>query len=112
MRPGAIAKLGLGYDDVRNVKGDIIGDSSSGRGCEGPERNYLGFASIHHGIGGASYITGYPDDHPSHSTGDVDIMNATTLALAIVAAVLHRNSTGEGQFIDYSQCEGVSALIG
>lgn len=112
MRPGAMAKMGLSYADFRNVRDDIIGASSSGRGCQGPERNYLGFASIHHGIGGASYITGYPDDHPSHSTGDVDIMNATTLALAIVAAVLHRNSTGEGQFIDYSQCEGVSALIG
>jgi crotonobetainyl-CoA:carnitine CoA-transferase CaiB-like acyl-CoA transferase len=112
MRPGAMAKLGLSHADFLRVNDSIIGASSSGRGCEGPESNYLGFASIHHGIGGASYITGYPDDHPSHSTGDVDIMNATTLALAIVAAVVHRNRTGEGQFIDYSQCEGVSALIG
>lgn len=112
MRPGAMAKLGLGHDDFRQVRDNIIGASSSGRGCEGPESNYLGFASIHHGIGGAAHITGYPDDHPSHSTGDVDIMNATTLAFAIVAAIFHRNRTGEGQFIDYSQCEGVSALIG
>lgn len=112
MRPGAMAKLGLGFDDFLKVKPNIIGASSSGRGCEGPEHNYLGFASIHHGIGGGAFTTGYPDDHPSHATGDVDIMNATTLALSLVAAVLHREKTGEGQFIDYSQCEGVSSLIG
>lgn len=112
MRPGAMAKLGLGYEDFRKVKDNIIGASSSGRGCEGPESKYLGFASIHHGIGGGAHITGYPDDHPSHATGDVDIMNATTLAFALVAAILHREQTGEGQFIDYSQCEGVSSLIG
>ncbi|HJN52560.1 MAG TPA: CoA transferase [Pseudomonadales bacterium] len=112
MRPGAMAKLGLSYDDFLGVRPNIIGASSSGRGCEGPESEYLGFASIHHGIGGGAYITGYADDHPSHSTGDVDIMNATTLAYAIVAAIFHRVETGEGQFIDYSQCEGVSALIG
>lgn len=112
MRPGALAKLGLGFEEFRKVKSDIIGASSSGRGCEGPESKYLGFASIHHGIGGGAFITGYPDDHPSHATGDVDIMNATTLAFALVAAILHRDRTGEGQFIDYSQCEGVSSLIG
>ena len=41
MRPGAMAKMGLGHDDFRKVNDNIIGASSSGRGCEGPERNYL-----------------------------------------------------------------------
>ena len=39
-------------------------------------------------------------------------MNAVTLAFAIVAALHHRAATGEGQFIDYSQCEGVTSLLG
>jgi benzylsuccinate CoA-transferase BbsF subunit len=67
---------------------------------------------VHQAIGGGAYITGYPDDHPSHSGGDMDLMNAITTAYAVVAALHHRNRTGEGQFIDYSQCEGVTSLLG
>ncbi len=55
---------------------------------------------------------GYPDDAPCHSGGDVDLMNATNTAYATLAALHHRMQTGEGQFIDYSQCEGVSSVIG
>lgn len=112
MRPGALGKIGLDYESLCELRPDIIGASSSGRGTTGPESEYLGFASIHHALGGNAYITGYPDDHPCHTTGDVDIMNATTLAFALMAALHHRNRTGEGQFIDYSQTEAVSSLIG
>lgn len=112
MRPGALARLGLGYEDFRKVRDDLIVASSSGRGSQGPESNYLGYAMVHHGVGGGAYITGYPDEDPAHSLGDVDLMNAMTLAYAILAALYHREQTGEGQFIDYSQCEGVSSLLG
>lgn len=112
MRPGALSKLGLGYENLRELKEDIIVASSSGRGTSGPESQYLGYAMIHHALGGNAYITGYPDDHPCHTTGDVDIMNATVLAYAILAAIHHRDRTAEGQFIDYSQTEAVSSLIG
>ncbi|MBW2051285.1 MAG: CoA transferase [Deltaproteobacteria bacterium] len=113
MRPDAMIKLGLGYKDLRKINPEIIVISSSGRGHEGPESQYLGFATIHHAIGGGTYITGHTDGHPSHgSPGDVDLMNAATAAYATVAALHHRKKTGEGQFIDYSQCEGVSSIIG
>lgn len=112
MRPGALDKLGLGYNALAELKQDIIVASSSGRGTTGPECQYLGYAMIHNAIGGSAYITGYPDDHPCHTTGEVDIMNATTLAFAILAAIHHHIRTGEGQFIDFSQCEAVSSLIG
>ena len=104
--------LGLGYDDLRAVREDLIVASSSGRGHGGPESKYLGYAMVHQSVGGGSYITGYPDDHPSHSGGDVDLMNAITLAFSVVAALHHRARTGEGQFIDYSQCEACSSLLG
>jgi crotonobetainyl-CoA:carnitine CoA-transferase CaiB-like acyl-CoA transferase len=112
MRPDALAKLGLGYDDLRRIKADLIVASSSGRGHGGPESRYLGFAMVHQSVGGGAFISGYADDHPTHSGGDVDLMNAITLAFAVVAALHHREQTGEGQFIDYSQCEGCSALLG
>jgi crotonobetainyl-CoA:carnitine CoA-transferase CaiB-like acyl-CoA transferase len=112
MRPGAMHKLGLGHEALRALKPELVVASSSGRGYTGPERDYLGFASVHQGIGGGAWITGYADDHPCHSGGDVDLMNAMTLALAVVAALHHREESGEGQFVDYSQSEGVAALVG
>jgi len=113
MRPGAMAKLGLGYEDLRKIRPDIIVLSTSRAGHSGPESHYLGFAPIHYGYGGGAYISGYPDDHPTQSgPGDVDLMNALTAAYGLIAALYHRYQTGEGQFIDYAQCEGVSALIG
>jgi crotonobetainyl-CoA:carnitine CoA-transferase CaiB-like acyl-CoA transferase len=112
MRAGAMKRLGLGYEDLRRIKEDIIVLSSSSRGQEGPHKDYAGYATIHHAIGGGAYITGYPDEPPCHSTADVDLMNATTAAYAVLTALFHRVQTGEGQFIDYSQCEGVTSLIG
>lgn len=112
MRPGSMVRLGLGYEELRKLRSDIIVVSSSSRGHQGPQKDYAGYATIHHAIGGGAYITGYADDAPSHSVGDVDLMNATTVAYATLAALYHREQTGEGQFIDYSQCEGVSSLIG
>ena len=112
MRAGAMTKMGLDYEELCKVRPDIIVLSMSSRGQEGPQKDYAGYATIHHAIGGGAYITGYPDDHPCHSTGDVDLMNGTTAAFSALAALYHRMETGEGQFIDFSQCEGVTSVIG
>ena len=112
MRPGAMVKLGLDYENLREANPELIVASSSGRGHGGPETEYLGYAMVHQGVAGGAHISGYPDDHPTHSGGDVDLMNAITLAFSIVAALHHREGSGEGQFIDYSQCEGVSSILG
>lgn len=113
MRPGAMENLGLGYKDLQQVKKDIIVATLSSRGYGGPHTDYLGFATIHQAIGGLAYISGYPESHPTHGTpGDADLMNGITLAFASLAALNHRHRTGQGQFIDFSQCEGVSSSIG
>ncbi|MBU4319317.1 MAG: CoA transferase [Proteobacteria bacterium] len=113
MRPNAMVKLGLGYEALQKIKSDIIAITLSSRGYNGPETDYLGFASIHQSVGGLSYITGHTNDHPTHGTaGDADLMNGISTAFLAVAALHYRNQTGKGQFIDYSQCEGVSSLLG
>ena len=112
MRAGSMARMGMGYDELRKIKSDIIVLSLSSRGQEGPQRDYAGYATIHHAIGGGAYITGYPDDAPCHNLGDVDLMNSNTAAFAILTALYNREQTGEGQFIDCSQVEGVTSLIG
>jgi crotonobetainyl-CoA:carnitine CoA-transferase CaiB-like acyl-CoA transferase len=112
MRPGVMAKLGLGYEDLKKIRADIICVTLSSRGYGGPETDYLGFATTHQSIGGLTYLSGYPDDHPTHGSADADIMNSMVAAYITIVALHHRRKTGEGQFIDISQCEAVTSLIG
>jgi crotonobetainyl-CoA:carnitine CoA-transferase CaiB-like acyl-CoA transferase len=112
MRPGALDKLGLGAADLHALKPELIVASSSGRGRGGPHTELLGYAMVHQGIGGGAYVSGYPDEPPTHSLGDVDIMNAMGLAFAVLVALAARERSGRGQVVDYSQCEGVTSLLG
>jgi crotonobetainyl-CoA:carnitine CoA-transferase CaiB-like acyl-CoA transferase len=108
-----MVNLGLGYEDLKKMRSDIIAITLSSRGYGGPETDFLGFASIHQSVGGLTHISGHPDGHPTHgSGGDADIMNGLVAAFITIAALHHRDRTGNGQFIDISQCEGVTSLIG
>jgi len=112
MRPGVMDRLGLGYDDLKAVKPDIIMLSSSAVGATGPERTYAGYAPTFAAMGGHAYITGHADGPPMPLSGAVDLRVGTTSAFAILAALYFRARTGKGQHIDLSSTEAVSALIG
>jgi len=112
MRPGVIERLGLGYEVVREVKPDIVYLSSSACGQTGPERKYVGYAPTFAALGGASFITGYEDWPPSNFMGSIDLRSATTSAFAILAALVYRQRTGEGQFIDLASQETIAVMIG
>ncbi|MCK4242059.1 MAG: CoA transferase [Dehalococcoidia bacterium] len=112
MRPGVMERLGLGYEALQEVKPDIIYLSSSARGAHGPERTYVGYAPSFAALGGISCITGYPDGAPAQMYGEIDLISATTSAFAILAALNHKQRTGEGQHIDLSSSEATSVLIG
>ncbi len=87
MRAGTMGRIGLGYEELRRVNPKIIMLGSSARGATGPESHYAGYATVHHAVGGAAEITGYPDGPPSTTFGDVDLMNATASAFAVIAAL-------------------------
>lgn len=112
MRPGAMERLGLGYEALKEVKPDIIYLSSSARGTTGPEREYSGYASHFAALGGIAYITGIPNSEPARGGGEMDLLSGATSAYALLAALNHRRNTGEGQHIDLSSSEVVSVLIG
>jgi len=112
MRPGVLDRLGLGYQDLRAVKPDIIMLSSSAVGATGPEASYAGYAPTFACMSGAVEITGYPDQPPSPLSGAVDLRVGTTAAFAVLAALHHRERTGEGQNIDLSSTEVMSSMIG
>jgi benzylsuccinate CoA-transferase BbsF subunit len=111
-RPGVMERFGLAYHQIREFKPDIIMVSSSARGSEGPEKTAIGFASVFGAIGGLSYITGYPDSPPAEMRLPMDLASATVTAFATMAALVEKETTGEGQFIDLSSAEVPSCFIG
>jgi len=112
MRPGVMDKLGLGYKDLVKVKPDVIMLSSSGFGSSGPYREYAGYAPIFAAFGGLAHLTGYEDGDPNTMSGVMDLRVGTASAFILLAALMHRQKTGEGQYIDLSSSECVSALVG
>jgi crotonobetainyl-CoA:carnitine CoA-transferase CaiB-like acyl-CoA transferase len=110
MRPGVIERLGLGYAALREVKPDIVYLSSSACGQTGPDRENVGYAPNFAGAAGLSHVTGYPDWPPSILSGAIDLRSATTAAWAILAALLYRQRTGEGQHIDLASQEAIALL--
>jgi benzylsuccinate CoA-transferase BbsF subunit len=112
MRPGVMDRLGLGYEELRKVRPDIIYLSSSACGATGPERGYVGYAPTFAALGGADYLTGYPDAAPQPMSGSIDLRSAATSAFVLLAALCYRQKTGEGQHIDLSSQETISVLLG
>jgi len=112
MRPGVLERLGLGYEDLRQVKPDIIMLSSSAVGGTGPERLYTGYAPTFAAMGGMAYITGRAGGRPAPLMGTIDLRVGSTGTFAVLAALYHRKMTGEGQHIDLSSAEAVSCLMG
>jgi benzylsuccinate CoA-transferase BbsF subunit len=110
---GVMDKLGLGYDVLRQIKPDIIMISMSGYGAFGPESGYVSYGPAQAPLSGLSSLTGFPDFPPMHvgfSYGDPN--GGLHGAFAILAALMHRARTGEGQYIDMSQMETSIALLG
>ncbi|MDP6979126.1 MAG: CoA transferase [Myxococcota bacterium] len=112
MRPGVLDKLGLGYDDLSEVRPDIIMLSSSAVGATGPEGRYAGYAPTFACLSGITSISGHADEPPIALSGSVDLRVGTMSAFAVLAALHHRKRTGEGQDIDLSSTETMSAMMG
>jgi crotonobetainyl-CoA:carnitine CoA-transferase CaiB-like acyl-CoA transferase len=111
--PGTLARMGLNYDDLRSLKPDIIVLEMPAFGNTGPmaAHNALG-PSMEFFCGMASFI-GYDDGEP-YTTGPayVDPIGGYNGAAAIMTALVHRQRTGEGQYIEMSQTEAAMPFIG
>lgn len=112
MRPGVLDRMGLGYEDLRRVREDLVMLSSSAVGATGPERTYAGYAPTFACLSGVASISGHPDDPPLPLSGSVDLRVGTAAAFAVLAALLHKARTGQGQHIDLSSTEVMSSMIG
>lgn len=112
-RPGVMAKLGFGYDDLTRLKKDLIVVSLSAFGDSGPYAGYGGYGAVMEGVGGIQSLTAYDKNAKPSRIKELDITNGLAGACAVMTALLHRQKTGTGQYIDLSQLEAAThALIG
>jgi crotonobetainyl-CoA:carnitine CoA-transferase CaiB-like acyl-CoA transferase len=114
---GVMDRLGLGYDELRKLKPDVIMISFSGYGATGPKKHFIAYGPAQVPMIGLASVSGYPGRGPSEiGMAYGDPIAGLHAALAVLAALDHRERSGEGQFIDMSQWEcaiglGAEALM-
>ncbi len=105
MAGGTMKRMGLGYEELKKVKPDIIMLSSSVQGQTGPRSVLPGFGIHLAALAGLRYITGWPDREPADLEVYTDFIISHFAIPTILAALLYRRRTGKGQYIDMSQYE-------
>ena len=100
-KPGRLASMGLGYDDLKELKQDIILCSISAMGQTGPLAQKPGYDYIAQAYAGVTSMIGDPNDAPSIPLlGVGDVSTGVHGAFAVLAAIYHRDRTGRGQHLD------------
>ncbi len=104
--PGNMQKFGLDYATLSRSRPGLVMLSTCMRGQTGPERRYTGFGTQGAALSGLHSITGWPDRPPHGPWGAyTDFVAPRFGVCALVAALLHRARSGEGQYVDMSQIE-------
>jgi crotonobetainyl-CoA:carnitine CoA-transferase CaiB-like acyl-CoA transferase len=110
---GVLSGLGFPYDRLREINPSVIYVSNSGFGHTGPYAQYKTWGPIVQALSGLTFTSGLAG-HPPAGWGFsyMDHMGANFMALAVLAALVHRNRTGEGQWVDLAMTEVGLTLIG
>ena len=109
---GVLARWQLDYQHLRGLKPELIMLSSTLLGQNGPYNQVSGFGSQGAGMAGIQDLAGWPDRAPAGPFGPYTDYPAPRFALtALLAALDHRNRTGEGVYIDQAQAEGSMQLL-
>ena len=109
-RPGAMEKMGLGYDAVKSLKPDIIYSSMKGF-LPGPYENRTALDEVVQMMTGLAYMTG-PEGRPLRAGASVnDVMGGMFSAITVLAALLQRSQNGNGQFVQTGLYENSAFLV-
>ncbi len=111
--PRVMGNLGIDYETLRVIKPDLVMASLSAYGATGPWANVPGIGGTIEPSSGMSALLGYPGEHPQNS-GQMypDPVAGLCGFAAIALALLHRDRTGAGQYIDLSMQEANFAFVG
>jgi len=111
-RPGVMARFGLDYESVRALQPRVIYCSISGYGQDGPRRDWPAIDNIVQATSGMMALTGEAGTGPTRvGFPVVDTLTGQTAALAILAALLRREQTGEGEYIDVAMFDASLAFM-
>jgi formyl-CoA transferase len=113
---GQLKKYGLDYESLRREKPDLVYCSITGFGQSGPYAQRAGYDFIVQGMGGFMSITGERDDLPGGGPQKAgvaisDLMTGMYATVAVMAALTHRDRTGEGQYIDMALLDVQVAML-
>jgi crotonobetainyl-CoA:carnitine CoA-transferase CaiB-like acyl-CoA transferase len=112
-RPGKLAKMGIGWDVLRECNPRIVLLSVSAYGQSGPYSMRPGFGTLAEAMSGYAHITGQEDGPPTlPAFGLADSIAGLTGAFSILAALRYRDETGRGQHIDVSLLEPLMSMLG
>jgi glutaryl-CoA transferase len=112
---GTLKRYGLGYDDLKKTNPSLVYCSVTGFGQDGPYAPRPGYDFIFQGMGGLMSITGERDGQPGAGPQKVgiaitDVLTGMYASVAILAALTHRERTGEGQYIDCALLDTIVAF--
>jgi CoA:oxalate CoA-transferase len=111
-RPGVMSRLGLGYEQCRELRPGVVFCSVSGYGQTGPQRDYPAIDNIVQATSGMMASNGSPEDPPSRVGWPVvDTYTGTLAALSVLAALLQRERFGEGQYIDVAMLDASVVMM-
>ena len=111
-KPGGLKKYGLDHETLCAAHPELVYCSISGFGQTGPNRDQPGYDLMAQGYGGIMSLTGDPDGPPMKvGVGIADVMCGMYAAIGILAALRHRDATGEGQHIDLSLVDAQMAWL-
>ena len=112
-RPGVVKRLGVDYDTIKEINPRLIYCSLTGYGQDGPYSNLVGHDVNYISIGGALGIMGIPGGAPTIPSNIVADFagGGTNAAVGILAALIARDKTGKGQYVDIGMADGVVSLM-
>jgi len=109
---GNMKKFGLDFQALRAIKPDLIMLSGTPLGQTGPYAHTVGFGPTTQAFAGMCHLTGYPNAFPCGIGGTwPDFAVGTAMVFFLLAALHHRDQTGEGQYLDLSMAETVTAML-
>jgi len=111
--PRVMSNWGLNYERLREARPNLIMVSLSGFGQTGPWKDFVAFGPTVQALSGFTSLTSYSQDSPiGLGYAHADPVAGLYAAFAILAALEHRDRTGEGQYVDLSEYEAMCSLVG